>query len=50
MKYNLTEEDIKELTKPSLWRDWMNDNKNLSFEEYKIWWDKKHENITRNYS
>ena len=37
--YHLTEEDIKELTKPSLWRDYMNSGFPGTIEEYAVEWN-----------
>jgi len=41
MKYELTKEDIRMLTGPSLWRDWLNSGDLRTIEEYKIEWVKR---------
>jgi hypothetical protein len=40
--YKLTKDDIKELTKPSPWRDWLSSGDTRPFEEYFIDWKKQH--------
>jgi hypothetical protein len=41
-RYKLTEKDIKELTKPSPFRDYMASGDTRPFEEYLIDWKKQH--------
>jgi hypothetical protein len=40
--YQFTEEDIKALTKPSRWRDYLNSNFPGTIEEYTVKWNKAH--------
>lgn len=40
--YLLTDADIKELTKPSLWRDYLNSDFPGTIEEYEVEWRKQH--------
>jgi hypothetical protein len=42
MRYQLTEEDIRQLTKQTPSRDWMSSQDPRPFEEYKVWWESFH--------
>lgn len=36
--YDLTDDDIRSLTGPSLWRDWINSNDPRDIDDYKADW------------